>query len=217
MEIKKCKLTWLRSHKSNLKCASPLPSNLSKFIFLPPYFTAAIYLSSRFLLYQLLYLEKNTLSHYFILKKILLLYLENPLKLNYIRTFSYPLIKKNFLLKACVPTCALCSGVHLTWSQKTTLLASLISSTSPLWLFSLRIWICSTLNHSISPLSTTFSLCPGQALLKRFQPDVSSSLTSSIPNPAQKTVLAHTWPLLPSFGYCNPTLSSSLTSWLTAC
>ena len=42
-------------------------------------------------------------------------------------------------------------------------------------------------------------------------PSVYSNLTSVL-NPAQETVLANTWPLPPSFGYCNPTLSGSLTS-----
>lgn len=46
-------------------------------------------------------------------------------------------------------------------------------------------------------------------------PSIHSSIYSNlawVPNLAQETVPANTWPLPPSFGYCNPTLSDSLTS-----
>ena len=56
-------------------------------------------------------------------------------------------------------------------------------------------------------------------ILKKVQSNASSSLNpsvysnlTSVLNAAQETVLADNWPLPPSFGYCNPTLSGSLTS-----
>lgn len=50
--------------------------------------------------------------------------------------------------------------------------------------------------------------------MSSLHPSIHSSIyrnLTSVPNCTHKTVLANTWPLLPSFGYCNPRLSGSLT------
>lgn len=70
--------------------------------------------------------------------------------------------------KASVPTCALVSispGLLRNLHHYQPL--SPVSPTSPLWLFSLRIWICSTLNHYISPFINNPLSLPWTSSIKK--------------------------------------------------